>query len=70
MGDSLAVNAAVSISLPVLHWQSFAKFVGMTDGQIQGMMNRHQLPYLVIGKHRFVNVAALTRQCLDQGVQP
>ena len=52
-------------SIPLMHWERFAELVGVESGVIRGMADRGHLPSLVIGRHRFINLALLTQRCLQ-----
>ncbi|OAM51519.1 hypothetical protein A7981_08495 [Methylovorus sp. MM2] len=53
-------------SLPVISRQKFAEMIGMSEGIIEGWMNRGYLPTLLIGKHRLINLALLNKLALEQ----
>lgn len=52
-------------AVPLMHWQAFARSVGLDDDVVRGLCDKGHLPVLKIGKHRFVNLAVLTRTCLE-----
>jgi hypothetical protein len=54
-----------SVAVPIMAWQRFADLVGMDRGIIRGMCDRGYLPVKRIGRHRFVNLAQLTAECLS-----
>ena len=49
--------------VPVMSAERFADLVGMKPGVIKGWCDRGHIPTLLIGRHRMVNIAALTQQC-------
>ncbi|MEZ0231416.1 MAG: hypothetical protein ACAH12_01135 [Methylophilaceae bacterium] len=53
-------------SLPVISRQKFAEMIGMSEGIIEGWMNRGYIPTLLIGKHRLINLALLNKLALEQ----
>jgi hypothetical protein len=53
-------------SVPVIYWRRFAGLVGLDEEVIRGMCEKGHLPTVRFGKYRFVNVALLTSQCLQQ----
>ncbi len=55
---------ALLIQVPVMSKERFAKLVGVEVGVIRGMLDRGYLPAIKIGRHRFVNVAALASRCV------
>lgn len=61
------INTNVAIESPVMTKEMFAKKVGLTEETIRGMIYAKTLPTVKRGKHRLINVAALTAECL-QGI--
>lgn len=57
---------ALWIAIPVMTKERFAELVGVEVGVIRGMLDRHYLPAIKIGRHRFVNVALLASRCLTE----
>lgn len=57
---------ALLVSVPVMTKERFAALVGVEVGVVRGMLDRGYLPAKKIGRHRFVNVAALAARCLDE----
>ncbi|HEX7030366.1 MAG TPA: hypothetical protein VF254_07200 [Gammaproteobacteria bacterium] len=53
-------------SIPVMTKERFAELVGVEVGVVRGMLDRRHLPSVKIGRHRFVNVAALAARCLAE----
>ena len=56
---------ALLMAVPVMTKERFAELVGVEVGVIRGMLDRGYLPTKKIGRHRFVNVAALQVDCLE-----
>lgn len=59
------INKNVAIEAPVMTKALFAKKVGLTEETIRGMINSKALPTVKRGKHRLINIAALTAECLQ-----
>ena len=57
---------ALLMSVPVMTKERFAELAGVEVGVIRGMLDRGYLPAIKIGRHRFVNVAALQMRCLAE----
>src|SRR5690606_40716640 len=55
---------ALLSAVPVMTKERFAELVGVEVGVVRGMLDRSHLPSVKIGRHRFVNVAALHWRCL------
>lgn len=55
---------ALLMAVPVMTKERFAELVGVEVGVVRGMLDRGYLPAIKIGRHRFVNVALLQKQCL------
>ena len=53
-------------SVPVMHKKRFAELSGFSEGIVEGWLDRGQLPTVLIGKHRAVNLVLITRNCLSQ----
>ena len=60
---------ALLIAVPVMTKERFAELVGVEVGVVRGMLDRGYLPTIKIGRHRFVNVAALQARCLMEDVE-
>lgn len=54
-------------SVPIMYWRKFADVVGLEEGVLRGLMEKEYLPSVVFGRHRFINLAKLTQQCLTEG---
>lgn len=62
-------NSSVAINVPVMTQESFAEKTGVSKDTIRGLVGTKQLPTKKIGRHRFINIAALTSECLrDAGI--
>lgn len=49
-----------------MHWQAFAKSVGLQEEIIRGLCEKEHLPTIRFGKHRFINLAKLQKMCLER----
>ena len=56
----------IAVVVPVMERVRFANLTGLTQDTVLGMIKRGQLPTMRIGKRRLVNLAQLTKQCLEQ----
>jgi len=56
----------IPASAPVVTKARFSEMSGLTEETLRGMIERGHLPTLKVGKHRMINVALLTKECLDQ----
>lgn len=68
---TLQLPTVATIS-PIMTRKRFAEITGLTDGQLEGMINRGQIPSIrpsCFGRTRvsFVNVAKLYEMCLEDG---
>jgi len=59
-------SLALLIAVPVMTKERFAELVGVEVGVVRGMLDRSYLPSIKIGRHRFINVAALQARCLAE----
>lgn len=48
---------------PVVTREKFAALSGLSEGVIQGMIEKGHLPSIKIGRYRLVNLALLVAQC-------
>ena len=55
---------ALLLAVPVMTKERFARLVGVEVGVVRGMLDRGYLPAIKLGRHRFVNVAAMQKRCL------
>lgn len=60
------VPFALPFSVPIMTKERFAELAGLEVGVVRGMLDRGYLPAMKIGRHRFVNVAALQARCLAE----
>lgn len=56
----------IPMSVPVVTKARFSEMSGLTEETLRGMIERGHLPTLKVGKHRMINVALLTKECLEQ----
>lgn len=54
---------AVSVISPVVTKERFACLSGLTEGVIQGMIEKGHLPSVKIGRHRLINLVGLAAAC-------
>ncbi len=54
------------LPVPVMHQERFAELVGVSVGTVNGWVDKGYVPSIVIGRHRLVNMALLTKDCLEQ----
>lgn len=52
--------------VPVMNKKRFAELTGFSEGVVEGWLDRGQLPTVLIGKHRAINLVLITRNCLAQ----
>ncbi|GBG01444.1 hypothetical protein AZSI13_07710 [Azospira sp. I13] len=52
-------------AVPLMHWQAFARSVGLDEDVVRGLCDKGHFPTLKLGKHRFVNLAKLAQTCLE-----
>lgn len=53
-------------SAPLVTKALFSTMSGLSEEILRGMIERGHLPSMKIGKHRMINVALLTKECLEQ----
>ncbi len=52
-----------SCGVPVMAKGRFAEMVGLSQGTVQGMIEKGHLPSIKIGRHRLINLVALNKAC-------
>lgn len=57
---------AIQATTPIVTKARFSEMSGLTEETLRGMIERGHLPTLKVGKHRMINVALLTKECLEQ----
>lgn len=54
-------------SIPIIDRRQFAQLCGLTVDTVDSMVERGYLPVIRLGgKRSFINLALLTKRCLDQ----
>lgn len=53
-------------SVPVMNKKRFAELTGFSEGVVEGWIDRGQIPTVLIGKHRAINLVLITSNCLAQ----
>lgn len=66
MDESAIRQALASPHVQVMARDKFAELVGVSVGVVEGWMDRGHVQSIVIGRHRLVNMVALTLRCLNQ----
>jgi excisionase family DNA binding protein len=59
------LNQTIAIETPVMTKEMFARKVGLSEETIRGMIYAKTLPTVKRGKHRLINIAALTTECIE-----
>lgn len=59
-------KTAIQATTPIVTKARFSEMSGLTEETLRGMIERGHLPTLKVGKHRMINVALLTKECLEQ----
>lgn len=59
-------KSAMPSAAPIMTKARFSEISGLTEETLRGMIERGHLPTLKVGKHRMINVALLTKECLAQ----
>lgn len=57
----------ISIDSPVCSQEMYAHKTGLGEGVVRGHVDKKLIPIIKIGRHRMVNMAKLTQQCLEAG---
>ena len=56
----------VGVFVPVMDRVRFAALTGLTNDTVRGWIEKGHLPTILIGKRRLINVAQLTKECVEQ----
>ncbi|MEY8198338.1 MAG: hypothetical protein RPS47_03770 [Colwellia sp.] len=54
---------------PIVTKERFSEASGLRVDQVRGMIANGYLPTLKIGKHRMINMALLTSECLQDAIE-
>jgi hypothetical protein len=60
---------SIVVDTPVMTIDKFAEKAGVTPASVRSMVTNHQIPTKKMGKRRFINIAALTNECLQDAQQ-
>ncbi len=60
------LNVTSQANVPVMEREKFSELVGVDLGVINGWIDRGYLPSIKMGKHRLVNLALLTKECMEK----
>jgi hypothetical protein len=52
-------------AVPFMEKKRFAELTGFTEGTIEGWIERLYIPSIKVGKYRAVNLALITKSCLE-----
>ncbi|WP_435103628.1 hypothetical protein [Arhodomonas sp. AD133] len=58
------LQAGQLVVWPLVTKERFAELTGLSFDQVRGMVARQQLPTRKIGRHRLINLALVTSDCL------
>lgn len=64
MDESAARQALLAPHVQVMARAKFAELVGVSEGVVDGWIERGYLKSVLIGKHRLVNMVELSLRCL------
>ena len=56
----------IAVFVPVMDRVRFAELAGLTHDTVRGMIEKGLLPTIRIGKRRLINIAQLTKECVEQ----
>jgi hypothetical protein len=59
------MSSIVVLDSPIVTKEKFAEKLGITLAAVDSMVNLRQIPTKKYGKRRFVNLAAITNDCLN-----
>lgn len=54
------------IMWPLVTRERFAELSGLEEGVVRGMIEKGHIPSVKLGRHRMVNLALVTRECLER----
>lgn len=63
MDDRIAPQVIV---WPLVTRERFAELSGLGEEVVRGLIEKGRLPSIKVGRHRMVNVALITKSCLEQ----
>ncbi len=60
------ITVSNQVNVPVMDRVRFSELTGIEIGVINGWINNGYLPSLKMGKHRLINMALLSKDCMEQ----
>jgi hypothetical protein len=52
--------------VPFMNKKRFAELTGFSEGVVEGWLDRNQIPSVMVGKHKAINLVLITRNCFAQ----
>jgi hypothetical protein len=65
MKEENLTNFAFLCPVPFMSRERFCELTGFADGVVRGWVERGQIPTVLVGKHRAINLVLITRNCLE-----
>jgi hypothetical protein len=59
------MTSSIVLDTPIMTIEKFADKTGVTPASVRSMVNLQQIPTKKMGKRRYINIAALTTNCLQ-----
>lgn len=63
------MSSSIVLDTPIMTIEKFADKTGVTPASVRSMVNLQQIPTKKMGKRRYINMAALTVNCLQDSTQ-
>lgn len=63
------MSSSFVLDTPIMTIEKFADKTGVTPASVRSMVNLQQIPTKKMGKRRYINIAALTTNCLQDAEQ-
>lgn len=58
-------SVVIQIDSPVWTQEKYVEKTGLVEGVVRGHVDKKLVPTIKIGRHRMINMALLTKQCLE-----
>lgn len=57
------VGQVLTVHVPVMTPERFCELTGVSEGVLQGWMNRGYVPVVIVGRRRLVNLVKFAAMC-------
>ncbi len=55
----------IPANVPLMAKERFSELTGVPEGVVQGWIEKGHIATIKIGRHRLINIAVLTQECME-----